>query len=96
VNIRKRGTLPHELSFLQLTGKPVMVQRKKKAPGGAQRKNLRKQEKAKAAPQADSGPGAQGAHSGKSCTGTILILGVAVAQKNRCHLVGHLRMSRAR
>jgi len=33
-NILKRGplvgTLPQELSFLQLTGEPVMVQRKKK------------------------------------------------------------------
>jgi len=30
----------------------------------------RKQEKATAAPQADVGPGARGAHSGKPCTGT--------------------------
>jgi len=29
-----------------------------------------KQEKANAAPQADGGLGAQGAHSGESCTGT--------------------------
>jgi len=28
--------------------------------------------------------------------GLMLILGVAVAQKDRCHLVGHLRMTRAR
>jgi len=28
--------------------------------------------------------------------GLMLILGVAVAQKDRCHLVKHLRMSRAR
>jgi len=46
-----------------------MVQRKKK-PSGARRKRLRKQEKANAAPQADLGPGARGAHSGESCTGT--------------------------
>jgi len=39
------GTLPQELSFLQLTGKPVMVQRKKK-PSGAQRKRLRKEKEA--------------------------------------------------
>jgi len=38
------GTLPQELSSLQLTGEPVMVQRKKK-PSGAQRKRLRKQKK---------------------------------------------------
>jgi len=39
------GTLPRELSSLQLTGEPVMVQRKKK-PSGAQRKCLRKQKEA--------------------------------------------------
>jgi len=39
------GTLPQELSSLQLTGKPVMVQRKKK-PSGAQWKRLRKQKEA--------------------------------------------------
>jgi len=38
------GTLQQELSCLQLTGKPVMVQRKKK-PSGAQRKCLWKQKK---------------------------------------------------
>jgi len=63
------GTLPQELCSLQLTGEPGMIQRKKK-PSGAQRKCLRKQEKANAAPQADGGPGARGAHSGESCTGT--------------------------
>jgi len=36
------GTLLQELSSLQLTDEPVMVQRKKK-PSGAQRKHLRKQ-----------------------------------------------------
>jgi len=39
------GTLPQELSSLQLTGEPVMVQRKKKL-SGAQRKHLRKQKEA--------------------------------------------------
>jgi len=63
------GTLPQELSSVQLAGEPVMVQRKKK-PSGAQRKRQRKQEKANAAPQADGVPGARGAHSGESCTGT--------------------------
>jgi len=46
-----------------------MVQRKTKR-SGARRKCQRKQEKANAAPQADGGPGARGAHSGESCTGT--------------------------
>jgi len=63
------GTLPQELSSLQLAGEPIMVQRKTK-PSGARRKCQRKQEKANAAPQADGGPGARGAHSGESCTGT--------------------------
>jgi len=92
------GTLPQKLSFLQLTGEPVMVQRKKK-PSGARWKRQRKQETANAAPQADAGPEAQGAHSGELCTGTDVNTGgstVAVAQKDRCHLVGHLRMPRAR
>jgi len=62
-------TLLQELSSLELTGEPVMVQRKKK-PSGARRKRQRKQEKANAATQADVGPGARGAHSGKLCTGT--------------------------
>jgi len=39
------GTLPQELSSLQLTDKPVMVQRKKK-PSSAQRKHLRKHKEA--------------------------------------------------
>jgi len=51
------GTIPQELSSLQLTGEPVMDQRKKK-PSGARRKHQRKQEKANAAPQADVGLGA--------------------------------------
>jgi len=63
------GTLPQELSCLQLTGEPFMVQRKKK-PSGSRQKHQRKQEKANAAPQAEAGPGARGAHSGESCTGT--------------------------
>jgi len=63
------GTLPQELSSLQLTGEPVMVQRKKK-PSRDQQKCQRKQEKATAAQRADGGLGARGAHSGESCTGT--------------------------
>jgi len=61
--------LLQELSSLQLTGKPVMVQRKKK-PSGTRRKRQRKQEKVNTAPQADAGPRARDAHSGKPCTGT--------------------------
>jgi len=63
------GTLPQEVNSLELTGEPVMVQRKKK-PSGAQRKRLRKQKKATAAQWADGGPKARRAHSGESCTGT--------------------------
>jgi len=63
------GTLLQELSSLQLTGEPVMFQRKKK-PSGAQWKRMRKQERASAASQADGGPAARGAHSGELCTGT--------------------------
>jgi len=62
-------TLPQELSSLQLTGEPVIIQRKKK-PSGAQRKRLRKQKKATAAQRAKGGLRARGAHSDKSCTGT--------------------------
>jgi len=39
------GTLALELGSLQLTGKPVMVQRKKK-PSGAKQKRLMKQKEA--------------------------------------------------
>jgi len=63
------GTLPQELNALQLTGEPVMVQRKKKL-SGAQWKCLRKQREVTAVQQADGGPGARGAHSSKLCTGT--------------------------
>jgi len=41
----KEGTLLQELGSLQLTGEPVMVQRKKKL-SGAQRKRLKKQKEA--------------------------------------------------
>jgi len=68
------GTLPQELSSLQLTGEPVVVQRKKK-PSGARWKRQGKQEKANAAPQADEEPGARGAYSGESCTGTDIDTG---------------------
>jgi len=63
------GTFSQEFSSLQLTGEPVMVQRKKKL-SGAQRKRLRKQIEATAAQQVSGGSGARGAHSGKLCAGT--------------------------
>jgi len=87
-NIRKRplvGTLPQELSSLQLTGEPVVVQKK---PSGTRRKHQRKQEKANAAPQADGGPGAQGAHSGESCTGTDVDTGGSSRTKRPLSLGG--------
>jgi len=49
------GTIPQELSSLQLTSELVMVQRKKKVLDGSARGNKKK---ANAAPQADIGPGA--------------------------------------
>jgi len=66
------GTLPQELSSSELTGKPVMVRNKKRSSGARRkrRKNQRKQENANAAQQAAEGPGARGALSGDSCTGT--------------------------
>jgi len=57
-----------------------MVQRKKK-PSGARRKRQRKQEKANAAPQADIGPGARGADSGKPFTGTDVDTGGSSSTK---------------
>jgi len=53
-------------------------------------------EKATAAQQADGGSRARGGHIDESCTGTDVNTGAAVAQKDHCHLVGHLRMPRAR
>jgi len=88
-------TLPQELGSLQLIGEPVMVQRKKK-PSGARQKCQRKQEKANAAPQADTRLELEVPTVVNLALGLMLILGVAVAQEDRCHLVGHLRMPRAR
>jgi len=75
------GTLPPELSSLQLTGEPVMVQREKKPSGARRKRQKKKQEKANAAPQADTGPGARGAHSGESCTGTAVDTGGSSRKK---------------
>jgi len=84
------GILPQELNSLQLTGEPVMVPKKL---SGTQRERLRKQKKATAAQQADGEPGARAANR---APGLMSIPGAAVAQKDHCHLVGHLRMLRAR
>jgi len=84
-----------ERENIRLTGERVIVQRKKK-PSGARRKHQRKQEKVNAAPQADGGPGAEAPTVANCALGLMLILGVAVAQKDRCQLVGHLRMPRGR
>jgi len=48
-------TLSQELISLQLTGEPVVIERKKKL-SGARRKSQSEQEKANAAPQADGEP----------------------------------------
>jgi len=89
------GTLPQELGSLQLIGELVVIQSKKK-PSGARQKRQRKQEKANAAPQADIGLELEVPTVVNLALGLMLILGVAVAQEDRCHLVGHLRMPRAR
>jgi len=90
------GTLPHELSSLQLTGEPVMVQRKKK-PSGARRMRQRRQEKANATPHRPTKDRELEAPTvANRALGLMLILGIAVAQKDRCHLVGHLRVHKAR
>jgi len=62
------GNLSAKLNSLELTGEPVMVQKKKLS--GVQRNRPRKQKKANAAQRADGGPGARGAHNGELCTGT--------------------------
>jgi len=64
-----------------------MVQKKKK-PSGAPWKLQRKQEKANAAPQADAGPKARGAHNGESCTGTDVDTGGSSRTKRPLSLGG--------
>jgi len=66
--------------LIRRCGEPVMVQRKKK-PSGARWKRQRKEERANAAPQADIGPGARGAHGGKQCTGTDVDTGSSSSTK---------------
>jgi len=89
------GTVPQELSSFQLTGEPVMVQKKNK-PSGAQRKRLREQKEATAAQQAGGEPGVEAPTAANCATVLMPSLRAAVTQKDRCHLVGHLRVPRFR
>jgi len=89
------GTLPQELSSLQLTGEPV--------DGSKEEETLRcpteapeETKKANASPQADVGPGARGAHSGKSCTGTDVDTEGSSRTKRPLSPGGTPRMPRAR
>jgi len=88
------GTLPQELSSLQLTGEPVVVQRKKK-PSGPQRKHLKKQKK-QLLPNKLVEDREHEAPTAANCAPVLrLALRAAVAQKDRHHLVGHFRVLRA-
>jgi len=78
-----------------MAGEPVMVQRKKK-PSGARRKCQRKQEKRMLPHRLTLDRELEAPTVANRALGLMLILGVAVTQKDRCHLVGHLRMPRAR
>jgi len=71
-NIQKRGPSWNPSARTQFFGADRRTSRgsKKKKLSGAQQKHPRKQKKATAARQADGGPRARGAHSGKSCIGT--------------------------
>jgi len=97
-NIQKRGPRWEPFcknSALQLTGEPVMVQRKKKcdhAPDGSARGDKKKR-MLPHRPTEDQE--LEAPTVANHALGLMLILGVAVAQKDSCHLVGHLRMPRA-
>jgi len=89
------GTLLQELGFLQLTGKPVMVKERRnhQAPDGSARGN----KKERILPHRPTQDRELEAPTVVNRTlGLMLILGVAVAQNDCCHLVGHLSMPRAR
>jgi len=92
------GTLPQEHSSSELADEPVMVQKKKRSSGARRKRRmyLRKQEKTSAATKADKGLEARGALGGESSTGSDVDTGGSSRAKNRCHLVGHLRVPRAR
>jgi len=61
---------PSARTQLFAAGRQTSHGSKKEETSGARLKCQRKQEKANAAPQADAGPEARGAHSGESYTGT--------------------------
>jgi len=89
------GILPQELSSLQLAGEPVMVQERRnpQVPDESARGNKKK----RILPHRPMQDRELEAPTVANCAlGLMLILGVAVAQKDHCHLVGHLRMPRAR
>jgi len=73
-----------------------MVQRKKK-PSGAQRKRLRKQKKQLLPNRLMEDWELEAAPTvANSALGLMSIPRAAVAQKDRCYLVGYLRMPRSR
>jgi len=72
------GTLRQELGSLQLTGEPVMVQRKKK-PSGAQRKRLRKQKKQLLPNRLTEDRELEAPTAANRALGLMSILGAAVA-----------------
>jgi len=69
---------------------------KKKKLSGSQWKRLRKQKKATVVQQVDGGPELEAPTAANHALGLMPIPGAAVAQKDRCHLEGHLTMPRAR
>jgi len=72
-----------------------MVQRKKK-PSGARQKHQSNQEKRMLPHRPTWDRELEAPTVAIRALGLILILGVAVAQKDRCYLVGHLRVPRAK
>jgi len=69
---------------------------KKEEPSVARRKRQRKQEKRMLLRRSTWDRELEAPTVANRAMGLMLIVGVAVAQKDRCHLVGHLRMPRAR
>jgi len=69
---------------------------KKKKLLGAQQKCLRKQEKATATDGLTEDLELKAPTAANQTLKLMSIPGATVAQKDRCHLVGHLRMPRAR
>jgi len=69
---------------------------KKEETPGARRKRQRKQENRMLPHRPTEDRELEAPTMANRALGLMLILEVAVAQKDRCHLVGHLRMPRAR